>query len=133
MPKRIEFQFKRDPNFGMINLGRLDQDLNKIVDPDRIISAERILKIHFPLGDHYYVKTYTCPSIAGFTLRHLMNLIVQTGPSAFDKDLKENPQNYIHAQPLRGMDILSEYAIAWDPKESDIVLTGTNVFVSLQH
>jgi len=127
--KNINFNFKDNSDFGMINLCCWQKDLQNIEHPNKIVLNNEKVQIYYPMFDHYYTKTYTNQS--GFTLKQLVDRIVKVGNQAGKYHAKHHPQDYTGEPDPSAM--TGEYAITWSPQGSDLKYKGSKVFVTLQH
>lgn len=73
----VIFESQTDPTMSIINLGRVQEGINELINPHDIVTNERDITLHFlPLYD--YSLTRTVHSDSGFTVERLVNEIVSS-------------------------------------------------------
>lgn len=125
----IHFRFEDDEKFGMLNLCCWKDEIDKIQDNNNKVISNKIIKIHIPIFDNFYRKSYTSQN--GFTFRQLVDRIVKASLQAGKYDTKHHPEHY--SGPATEHDFIDEYAITSSLTSSDIQKKGNNIFVSFQH
>ncbi len=127
--KDIYFEFKNNPDFGMLNLCCWKNEIKKIKDYNKKTLNNKSIKIYYPLFDHFYVKEYHSKN--GFTFENIIEKIYQTGIQAAKYNIKMNPHHYEH--PISPENSLGEYAITSSKKGSNIKTKDNRIYISLQH
>lgn len=116
----IKFSLKEDPDFGMVNLGSeqddIEDELIKLNDLERIVISHESVLIHFPVFDSYWEEIVRSKS--GFRLDFLLREIQGVG---------------LNAEKALGEEFMGEYAITSSGNVSDLKLVGNHLYVELQH
>ncbi len=128
--KYILFNFKNDKSFGMLNLCCWRDEINKIINTNKVIKNKKI-NIYYPIFDKFYVKEYR--SNDDFTLSKLMEKIERIGIQAGKYDVQKNPQHYNDPKSMTNIDFIGEYAITSTDKKSNIQIKDDKVYISLEH
>ncbi len=117
---RINFRFKDDPKFGMINICLWKKEHTLIKNYTSVIIKKNTIHVHFPVFEHFYKMKHT--SLGGFSLKDLFRVIHLTGVAA-GKTTKYDD------------DFSCAFAITSSNKASDIKYQANtgNVFISTQH
>jgi len=127
--KHIHFRFHNNKEFGMLNLCCWKDEINKITDYNKKVIANKKIKIHIPIFDNFYKKTYTSQN--GFTFYQLVDRIIKASLQAGKYDTQNHPKHY--SGPATEYDFIGEYAITSSSKSSDIQKKGNNIYISFQH
>ena len=117
---RVNFRFKNDPKFGMINICGWKKEHTLIKNYTSVIIKKNTIHVHFPVFEHFYRMKHT--SLGGFSLKDLFRVIHLTGVAAGKTTKYDN-------------DFSCAFAITSSNKGSSIKYQANtgNVFISTQH
>ena len=117
----VKFSLIEDPDFGMVNLGSeqddIEDELIKLNDLGRIVISQESLLVHFPTFGTYWEEIIRSPA-GGFRLDFLLREIQRIG---------------LNAEKALGEEFMGEYAITCSNGNSDLKLVGNHLYVELQH